>query len=101
MVYRKVGVPKNMFPKFITPHDSTYIYSECGGGLREIVSISVLSTVATVFAGLALLASSLAVVATVLFCKYRLEPYHFTSANKFHLNVARVNIANVPVGRVG
>jgi len=46
------------------------IGSECGGGLREIVSISVLSTVATVFAGLALLASSLAVVATVLFCKY-------------------------------
>ena len=52
-----------------------HLYSECGGGLREIVSISVLSTVATVFAGLALLASSLAVVATVLFCKYRFEPH--------------------------
>ena len=69
--------PKNVFPipkKQI--HNSPYLYSECGGGLQEIVSISVLSTVATVFAGLALLASSLAVVATVLFCKYRLELHH-------------------------
>ena len=66
--------PKKYVSKKSKDHISLVkiLYSECGGGLREIVSISVLSTVATVFAGLALLASSLAVVATVLFCKYRL-----------------------------
>ena len=71
-----LGVSEGQCPKnHVSQKLKSHCYSECGGGLREVASLSVLSTVASVFAGLALLASSLAVAATVLFCKYRFDSH--------------------------
>ena len=89
-----LGVSEGQCPKnHVSQRLKSHCYSECGGGLREVASLSVLSTVASVFAGLALLASSLAVAATVLFCKYRFEPH----LQRICLYVAHVNI--VQTGR--
>jgi len=46
------------------------IGSECGGGVKDIYKTSIELTVATVFTALALLASCLSVMSTLLFCKY-------------------------------
>ena len=46
-------------------------FSECGGGVKDIYKTSIELTVATVFTALALLASCLSVMSTLLFCKYR------------------------------
>ena len=46
--------------------------SECHGGLREISRLSApYLTAATVLTAVSLVASSLSVISTVLFCKYR------------------------------
>ena len=47
---------------------------ECHGGLREVSRLSVEFTVSTVLAALSLAASQLAVIGTLLLCKYRLVP---------------------------
>ena len=46
-------------------------FSECGGGVEQVFNESVILTVATVSAALALLMSCLSVIATLLFCKYK------------------------------